>query len=226
MKLKVFYHVGDLPGWKDITDEQLGKMRDSGLLDNCDLYMNLHYNENSFDQLKNEYQDYKNIHWIFRGAAKEEYEHPTAVLMQETALATDEEFYALYIHQKGITHLGTQHETTTKHWRWLMDYWNVERWRDCESKLDAGYEAVGCLWLPEPFPHFSGNVHWVKASFLRRCNQLKLPSQVGFVKQTEQPYHYRHDIETWYGFNGVKGYSFYNDTLNHYWNECPTHLYR
>jgi len=225
MDLKVFYHVIDRSGWNDITQEQLEKMFQSGLLDNCELYMNCHYVESSFDQLRQQYNR-PNIHWIFRGAAKEEFEHPTAILMQETALSTDKEFYALYIHQKGITHLGTAAETTTKHWRWLMDYWNVERWQDCVAKLNEGYDAVGCLWLPKPFPHFSGNVHWTKASFLRRCNQLKLPSKVGFEKQTAQPYHYRHDIETWYGFNGVNGYSLYNDSIDHYWQECPPEIYR
>jgi hypothetical protein len=226
LKLKVFYHVVDLPGWKSIVDEQLGKMRDSGLLDNCDLYMSLHYNESSFDQLKTEYSNYKNIHWIFRDAAKEEYEYPTAMLMQETAIATREEFYALYLHLKGITFLNTPNETTTKHWRWLMDYWNIEKWRDCVAKLDEGYETVGCLQLPQPIQHFSGNVHWARASFIRRCSRLKMPSTVGFIKQVDQPYNYRHDVETWYGFNKAKSYSFYNDPLDHYWQECPPEVYR
>lgn len=226
MDLRIFYHVIDNPGWEGITYEQLDKIKSSGLWNHCTIYMNCHYSEQSFIQLRNELKEYNNIQWHFRGAGKEEFEHPTAILMQETALNSDTEFYALYLHQKGITHLYTDHEIQTKHWRWLMDYWNIERWHDCVEKLDQGYEAVGCLWMPEPFPHFSGNIHWTKASFLRRCNQLKLPSAVGFQKQTTQPYHYRHDIETWYGYNGVKGFSLYNDTVNHYWEECPPERYR
>ena len=224
MKLKVFYHLTDLAGWKSIADEQLGLMQNSGLLDNCELYINLHYNENSFDELKKEFKDYKNIHWIFNNSLKEDYEHPTAILMQQ--MAFKEDFYGLYIHQKGITHLGTEHEVNAKYWRWLMNYWNIEQWRNCVEKLNEGYEAVGCLWSNEPFPHFSGNVHWVNSKFLKQCNILKLPSTIEFTKQIGYVYHYRQDIETWYGFNGVKEYNFYNTKLNLYLNECPPELYR
>jgi len=212
MNLKVFYHIVDLPGWKDITDEQLSDMKVSGLLDIAEVYINCNYNESSFDSLREEWKDYSNIKWIFQNNLKEDFEHPTWLLFQDAANTSETEFYGLYLHQKGITHRGTHRAIPTKHWRWVMNYWNIIKWRDCIAKLEEGYDAVGCLLHPIFVPPiFMGSFHWTRSSFVKKSKQLVLPSTIGYASQ-HIPNHplYRCDIEGWHSWNNAKMGTVYN----------------
>jgi hypothetical protein len=222
--LKIFYHIIDLNlnHTKLIFEEQLTKMKVSGLLDVAELNINYHYNENSFDDLK---EQYSNINWIFKPSSPVDAEITTNRLMKDTADNTAEEFYALYTHQKGVSYVeGLSYRATpSKHWRWIMDYWTIERWRDCIAKLDEGYDAVGSLLRDN---HFSGNVYWLKSSFIRKCNKLPLPSSSDYINPWP-------DVtpvngpEMWAGRNGAKFYNMY-DTGNHdhYMNPHPPEIYR
>jgi len=230
MKLKVYHHCVDLPHWYDIAVAQLEKMKRSGLLAHCDLYMHINYTESNFDSIKKKYANYKNIHWIFQKNLRKDYDFPTFIAMQNMAQSTEEDYNILYIHLKGITHIGTVHERPTRDWRILLEYFNIERWTDCIDKLNQGYDAVGCLFKRKPIPHYSGNIQWSKASFIRRCIQLKLPSKIRYVNQSifkANSYHnYRHDVEFWYGHNKAKFYSLHKSQIDHYWKMYPPNLYR
>ena len=232
MNIKVFYHVIDLPGWYDITREQLTKLAASGLLENCELHINLNYNEQSFDQLKAEWPQ-ANIHWHFKENVKEDYEHPTAILMKEHADATDQEFYILYMHQKGITYVGKENEEPVAQWRWLMDYWCIERWQDCVAALDHGYDTAGVNYVERHKglgPHYSGTQSWVKASFLRTCRPLVLPSTIDYRAQIAKKMKgdvWRYDIEAWFGHSHAHAYCIYHSGLrDHYIVQHPPELYR
>jgi hypothetical protein len=233
MKIKIFYHVVDLPGWQDITNEQLEKLQSSGLLDQCELHMNLNYNEDSFNLLKAQLSNKNNIVWHFKNNLKEDYEHPTAILMKEYADSSQDEFYALYMHQKGITYIGTSYETNVKHWRWLLDYWCIERWEDCIEKLNQGYDTTGINYMERHKglgPHFSGTQSWVTSKFLQKCSPLVLPSTIGFAPQVARKMKgnvWRYDVEAWFGNNGASAACLYHSGLrDHYHQEWPPELYR
>lgn len=228
IKIKVFYHLVDLPNWEPIAREQFAKLQSSGLLDAAEVYVNLHYNLDSFENLFQDYQHYPNIKWLHTPCNPLEKEIPTAILMKKVADECGYDFYALYLHAKGITHVGTAKETPTRDWRWLMDYWNIERWIDCVTKLIEGYDVVGCNFKGQPWRHFSGTTSWVTSDFLKKCNRLQLPSAVGFQRQTNNTHGYPWDIEAWWGHNSANFYSMHNSTenLNHYETEYPPHLYR
>jgi len=231
VKLKVFYHLIDLPGWEDITTEQIEKLESSGLLDQCELHMNMNYSESSFDLLRKKLSNKENIIWHFKQNVKEDYEHPTAILMKEFADSSEEDFYALYMHQKGITYIGTPKETYVKHWRWLLDYWCIERWQDCISKLDQEYDTVGANYHQRNGrlgPHFSGTQSWVTSKFLKKCNKLVLPSTINFQNQVPRNrLTHRYDVEAWFGYNGAKAACLYHSGLtDHYHQEWPSELYR
>jgi hypothetical protein len=230
MKIKVFYHVIDLPKWETITQEQLTKLKTSGLMSVADVYVNLHYRPVSFVHLKEYWRDEPNLHFLDSPDSPAEMEHSTAVLMQQMALNSGEDFYALYMHQKGITYIGTEKELPTRDWRWLMDYWTIERYRDCVQKLSEGYDTTGCNYNPDftpgAAPHFGGNQHWVTSDFLKRITVLQLPSQVQYKRQVPHLHHYRCDIENWYGANQARAYGFYHSHVNHYHDLFPPELYR
>lgn len=230
MEIKIFYHLVDWPGYEEIANDQLQKIESSGLLSNAELYMNINYkNEECYGSIKEKYKNYTNIKWSFRSDIQNQ-EHTTWVLMQQTAINSTKDFYALYINQKGITHINDPvKHIPTLHWRLLMDYWNIEKWKDCIDKLHEGYDAVGCL-LKDTVPrHFSGSYAWTTSDFLKKSQILKLPSEVNFQAQvpglnTGHPY--RCDVEFYHGHNNAKMFSFHNTDHDFYRYEYPLEKYR
>ena len=199
--IKLFYHLVDLPGWESITDEQVTRLETSGLLDAAETaYFNLHYNESSFSALKHRLKHYKNIEWIFNNNLPADYEHSTAVLYQEVAKQSTD-FNALYLHQKGITHLNTMKEVPTRAWRHLLDYCNINQWQLCNSLLKDN-DCVGCNFYntPEFPPHFSGTTRWMTSNFIKAMPQLKLPSSIDYQLQLVDDIDYPCEAKMGYRF--------------------------
>ena len=141
--IKIFYHLTNLTGWRPIFDEQMGKIKDSGLLDNSELHINMHYDVSAFDEVREEYKDHTNIIWHHSPGVASDREHPTYMLMQQTAMATDEEFYCLYLHQKGVSHNDGE-GVHGMHWRRFLDWFNIVNWRQAVLRLDEGsWDTVG-----------------------------------------------------------------------------------
>ena len=230
-KLKIFYHLTNLNGWHDIAVEQLDLLKQTGLMDAAEVNIHTQYDEHAFDVLKERYNDCSTINWIYNPEIiPKDHEQATAILMKQAADATDEEFYTMYLHQKGISHIGNpDRETRTKHWRWLLHYWNIEHWQDCVAQLDAGYEAVGCNYTSIPWTHFSGNIWWARASLIRRCKPLQLPSKIGYQTQGLSDY-YLYDVESWHASAGNAKFCSLFQSSNvpgfHYDNEYPPENYR
>jgi hypothetical protein len=156
--------------------------------------------------------------------------------MQQNALATDENFYCLYIHVKGVSHRGMVDERNVNEWRRYLDWFNIVNWRHMVAKLDEGsWDTVGVNQLPgPPFSktgilgyHYSGNSNWYTADFLRRCTPaLKLPSEVGYQAQIcNNTIFYTMDLEFYAGWHNAIGYNFFNTNRDHYRQDCPEHLY-
>lgn len=111
--------------------------------------------------------------------------------------------YILFFHTKGITHLTEACED----WRRYMEYFVIERWRDCVQKLDEGYDCCGVLWNRETiwgdYPHFSGAFFWAKASYINTLNHEYIDS------------YWRYMMEFWIGSNpSAKVYEFHNSRMN------------
>lgn len=230
MSIFVFYHLSDLYDYEEITTEQIDKLERSGLLDAAEkVFMNQHYNEQSFSSFKNRLKSYKNIEWIVGSSVKEDYEHSTAVLYQDVARTENKEFHALYMHQKGLTHKHKPSYAAVTAWRHLLDYWNVEQWQLCNRQLDSGADTTGCLFTTnEGMPHYSGTSRWMKSSAIRRMPQLKLPSSVNFVRQLDNYDYafpswmpYRLEVEMQAGINAnsahiLMGSVYQNDSYDGY----------
>ena len=236
--IKIFYHMVDFPGWEDIADEQMTRIKDSGLLDRAELHVNLHYYPESFTQFKHKWA-HPNIIWHYSDANPRELEYPTLILMQQMATNSEEEFHALYLHMKGITHLGKDYEQNGRDWRRYMDWFNIVNWRHAIDKLNEGYDTCGVNRQSGPAYtrnnkagfHYSGNSYWVTASFLRTCQPvLKLPSEANYQCQFPHPNDtivggYRYGVEFFVGWNGDKGHSFMNSNRHHYVQDFPEENY-
>jgi hypothetical protein len=132
--------------------------------------------------------------------------------------------YILYFHTKGISKLCP----ATESWRHYMEYFVIEKWRDCIAKLEEGYDCCGILWnIDTPFgirPHFSGNFWWANTSYINTLDDSYLETKL------------RYDREFWIGTGkDVKAFEFHNSGLNnvnnlvkgknHYNTEYPRSKY-
>ena len=222
MKLKIFYYVAALPTYKDIVVERFRKLKTSRLLENSEIYLITHANNDMRFIEKS-----PNVEFVYLNASLQEAEIPALMFMQNQCETAEQPFYCLYIHQKGISFAGTDKQTRVKHWRWLMDYFLIERWRDCIDKLGEGFNIVGCNFTEEPVPHFSGNQYWARSDLITTWPKFTLPSQNNFKSQLSIPnVFYRYDAEFWYGKCPIKPYSMFNSYVDHYHTEFPPELYK
>ena len=209
MNIKIFSHCVDITDEaKVITKEQADLMESSGLLDACnDVYMFIHYKEDSFDWLKERWKNYDKVHWIFDpSVTQEDFECVTVHKMQQIINQSPERSYNLFMHHKGAWNVSDY----SRNWRHYMQYWNIERWRDCVEKLDQGYDTVGAGWVyPTPVyihPFFAGNFYWASSDYIKRLKEYKKPSDVDYEPQFDYsrqpqpiPNKHRYDPEIWSG---------------------------
>ena len=86
-----------------MTDEQIELLNTSGLLAESEVILCSHYNEDNYKDLV-QYLSYFSPNNKFRHfdeSYKEWYEYTTCLELQEECNSTKEDFYALYIHNKG-----------------------------------------------------------------------------------------------------------------------------
>jgi hypothetical protein len=228
MKLKVFSHLVDLPGGYEIAVEQVDLLIKSGLFHNAEIYFHCNYNQYNFNWLTHELRECSNVHFLNFNAQPEEFETPTLMHIKDVCDNTDEVFYALYMHQKGIRHPDA---SSVHAWRRYMQYFNIEKWRDCVEKLDAGYDAVGVDWRNDPWKHFSGNFWWARSDYIRKLPQWQRPKNVGYKRQFSHivydPYEdYRMENELWIGLANPNWYSMHEADNPHYQVTYPPEKYR
>lgn len=117
--------------------------------------------------------------------------------------ANNPEDYILFFHTKGISH----NNQAIDDWRHYMEYFVLDRWRDCVQKLDEGYDCCGVLWNKNTpigeFPHFSGAFYWATAKYINTLNHDYIESD------------WRYHMEFWIGSNpNAKVYEFHNSGYN------------
>jgi len=222
MKIKLFSHAVCLNGDISITKEQTNLLMESGLFfgAHSEINMMLHYNKEDFNWLTKTWPEVPGSvnYKIFDESYREWHEGTTIYHIQELVHSTEEEFYVCYIHHKGVS-------SGLHNWRHYMQYWNIEKWKECVSKLDEGYDLCGASFLNNPpHPFYAGNFFWAKASYLRKCKRLKSPAENNFQPQFSGQPHHRYDYECWHGSGNPKAYDMHTGPDNRwYW---PPELYR
>jgi hypothetical protein len=227
MKIKVFSHAVNLTGDISITVEQTQLLEDTGLLAAAEeVNMMLHYKESDFAWLKERWKHIQNVKYkTFDDSYREWQEGTTILHIQDLVHSTDEEFYVLYMHHKGV-----YSKTTT--WRHYMQYWNIEKWKECVQHLDEGYDTCGASFLTAdsptltcgPYPIYAGNFWWARASYLRKCRILKTPVENNYEPQFVGQPHHRYDYECWHGSGNPKAYDMhFGPERRWYW---PANMYR
>lgn len=205
--IAIFYHLYQINNWKELFQEQINSLIQSGLYDECEF---IHVGINGtqelpiiFDKIKVEYNENKileantlNSLWDFCN------ENP--------------DYKVLYFHSKGVTHLNDGLcEYNTNSWRKYLEYFVIGKWKNCVQDLNE-HDCVGAEWndysisqdqntqeyVKEPNSHYAGNFWWANASYIQ-----KLDLDYIYHKKDERG---RYRSEFWIGTKNPNYKSYHN----------------
>lgn len=245
--ISVFYHFF-VPNtnidWIWWIDEQMGLLKSTGLADASTVNMcitiplglvnqknNLSYDQLVINYIKENYPfvnilDVRNV-----GEEPNLFEGQTLVKLYEHAQKNDG--YVMYFHNKGMSSYGTHVPGGLHDWKEYMNYFNVEKWKDCIAKLDEGHDCCGVNWLTEKnltnkafteeqrflCHHFAGNFWWATTDYIRTLhNPLEIDKYSNVEYMMRELYTYRYAFEVWIGKSNreTKHYCFHQSDTHHY----------
>lgn len=132
----------------------------------------------------------------------------------------------LYLHTKGITWDSGERKYHEKSnyavnaciddWVDMMLYFLVEKHQECISKLNSGYDSVGCNYLEacSHYPkHYSGNFWWANSKHIKN-----LP----FIEENNTN---KMDAEFWLFKNKHDYFTIHNSNVHHYLIRYPPNKY-
>ena len=170
-----FSHNYLINNWEEILVEQLISLRNSGLYDELTtLFMYVYGDDDSVNRFYDMINSYDELFRITVVRIENNFfEYPTLQALQE--FAKIENAHILYFHLKGIWSVNNGgNPDAIRSWRKCLEYFNIEKWRNCVSKLNEGYEVVGALYNYNPVePLFSGNFWWTTTDYLRKLPKLE-----------------------------------------------------
>jgi hypothetical protein len=203
MKIKVFVHLNDMPGAFELMSEQLTRASESGLLEAADqVVLCTNGNENSFAAAREVMAEFENVSFVHTSDDYSTYEYPTLSHLKQICDESDEEFYVCYFHLKGLT---KRDNVNVQDWREYMEHWQIDRWQDHVAALDTGSDTAGCNYIENPWPHYSGNFWWGRASYIRKLDPLVDPRMIEwgnpsrYIDAVLDGGNFRYEHEAWIG---------------------------
>jgi len=184
--IRIYYHIGAIDDdYQSIVDEQLFKLKNSGLLDCAD---KIYYSIVGKQQVTLP----ENFECRYKNKKFKVAELPLLEILREDSKKDD--FYCLYLHTKGSSrnYLKTP-KGVGRIWRNYLDYFNIEQWKKCVTLLDS-YDTVGTSLKKSAgwyLDHYSGNFWWANSDYIST-----LPS-VYDVKLKDETKDNRYKAEMW-----------------------------
>jgi len=188
MKIAIFYHVSQIGLGAFMYQSQMHRLYTSKLFKNAThIHFGVNGNQELYNTPKNSVIKYNN-NW------KEETE--TLESLRDFCKNNDD-YKVLYLHMKGVTKQNINGES----WRLMMEYFVIDRWKECVEYLDQ-YDAVGSnikvlgpttwsdgtqTWEKAGTKHFVGNFWWSNSSYINTLDDKFLSSD------------FRLDREFWIG---------------------------
>jgi len=214
----IFSHNYLVNDWLSILDEQFIKLLTSGLYDKAtklyySVYSESYKDFNDFIEKMLLY-DYLNKVEIVKHE-KNDREYHTLMFIKQFSNKINEDVDILYFHMKGVFsgNLEKHNKETVKKWRNYLEYFNIEKWKDCIEQLKT-YDTVGCLYINMWFEKYgesrmyAGNFWWSHSNYIKNLPDLNLNDI------EEWPMH----LETWITKNPHSWYNFYTDVQKDTWD--------
>lgn len=223
--IAIFYHTlfeiegRFLPAAVDIVGGQMESLKASGLIEAAnEFYVGMNSGEEgvAFSYL---FPDKATV--VYHGLQCRN--ELRTLLLLEQWLKTHPDWYVLYFHAKGSTHVeGSDYASFAGRWRRCMMKTCVTRWRECVSELASGFEAVGAHWLTGMCDgtqhYFAGTFWWATSNYLRT-----LPSMMERDRLKESgidSIESRYESEVWIG-NGPRLPKIKDMETTHGFSGCP-----
>lgn len=172
-EIKIYIHVCCINNWEDVLKHLLFTIKDSGLYNyvsqiNCGILGN--YNNSSI------FTDEPKINIIYNELNTQYYEVLTLNHLHKTSCESNENFYVLYFHTKGVKHIDNPNlYKNVKDWVDFMLYFNVYHHKKCIEVLKT-YDAVGVNLnksIKDNVPsHYSGNFWWSKSDYIKKLGPV------------------------------------------------------
>lgn len=162
-----YIHIATLNNWLELFKEIIERIISSGLYNHL-TQIRLGFLGSDSDLARiNEYiADKPKCAIRSRGTDLNAYERITLHALREDAV--NEDFYALYVHTKGVTKYGTKFYGPVKDWVDLMHHFTIFRHNDTFNAFEnPNIVTTGCKYLRKPEHHYSGNIWWAKSSYIR-----------------------------------------------------------
>lgn len=224
--IKVYYHIADLFGWQELVDEKIELMKKSNLWETAkEIHLLLHYNEATFESWVKQFQNDSRIKIVnFQHSCRPLGENYSNRYIWNDCWNTKYEFNLLRYHTKGLYQRTFPHWPVAVKWNEYYDYFNIERWADCNKSLDEGYDVAGANWY---YPgHFSGNIWWAKSHYVKSLPLLTAPHLINSIKQIDVSLTVRHDAELWIGLKSAKVKEFHHHNYYCVYDVPPPENYR
>lgn len=216
----IFSHNYLVYNWEEILKEQLTGIILNELYQKTEKIYYCVYSESELDYNKFLFlislYDYLHKIEIVRHR-KNDREYHTLMLIKKFSNDIGKDVDILYYHMKGVYSqelIKHNKETITK-WRKYLEYFNIEKWKDCVEQLKT-YDTVGCLYINMWFEKYgesrmyAGNFWWSHSDYIKNLPDLNL-SDI-----EEWPIH----LETWITKNPYphSWYNYYTAVQDNTWD--------
>lgn len=218
-KIKIYYHIAELPGWQELVDQKIKLMKNVGLWQAAsEIHLLMHYSPHPFQNWAEQFIHDNRIKLkYFENSCRPLGESYSNRYIWQDCWESTENFCLFRFHTKGLYQRIFSHWPVAEQWNEYFDYWNIERWQDCINAIDGDYDLAGVNWHPPA--HFSGNIWWAKSRYIRTLPLFPLPHLVNFQKNIKPACSNRHDAEMWVGLGNPIVKEFH-----HYEHSCVYHV--
>ena len=143
----IFFHVALMGCWRDVLEEQVKQLNESGILNHCKTATAICVGaENRLPDMPSPFN-------VLYGGALDNYEFPTLAALAEKAACNPDDAF-LYLHTKGVSKPASRRRLDTE-WRRYMMWATVENWLECLQAMQAK-DAAGVEWYADLFPTRQG----------------------------------------------------------------------
>jgi hypothetical protein len=213
--ISVVYHCYLVGNWKEIVNEQLNRLKSSGLYDSADIIeVTVNLDKTDKSEFENVVSNYSklNIEYFTDNAA----EYPGIKKVRELALIHDTKIF--YFHTKGVSNNYDNYNDKTisqekieniKLWRECLEYFLIDKWEESVELLES-HDNVGVTcnggW-------FWGNFWWSQSSHIKQTDEVGMWG--------------RWDYEAWLNRStpNSKNYEFHHFPYNPYVTKLDKELY-
>lgn len=225
-RLKIYYHIADLAGWQEMVNEKMLLMKKCNLWSSADeIHLLLHYDYSFFEDWVQQFVDDKKVKIVhFKDSFRPLGESYSNRYIWNDCWKDRDNFYLFRFHTKGLVQRFLPHWPNASQWNEYYDYFNIEKWRDCVSSLEEGYDLAGANWH---YPgHFSGNIWWAQSAFIKNLPLPTAPHLINGSKQIGRSLSSRHDAELWIGLRPSKVKEFHHNKDYCVYDVLPPHNYK